>query len=106
VTFDESRCQDFSMNFFMIEPDEKVVFFALLDVNDLGKGASLLFPGDGLVARLWFTAPRDSSPGKIVLDSGPDARLPHDRINYGYLFWTPSAVQVKCRYSPGNIALK
>ena len=106
VTFDGSRCQGFSMSFFKIEPEEKVVFFALLNISDPEKGIPALNPGDGLVARLWFTAPEDSRSGKVVLESGPDAYFPHDKINYGYLFWTPAAVQVKCSYRPGNITLK
>jgi hypothetical protein len=106
VTFDGSRCQNFSMSFFKIEPEEKVVFFALLNISDPEKGVPALYAGDGLVARLWFTAPEDSGPGRVVLESGPDAYFPHDRINYGYLFWNPAAVQVKCGYKPGNITLK
>ncbi len=106
VTFDESRCQDFSMTFFKIEPDEKVVFFALLNMNNPEKGRAALYPGKGPVARLWFTAPEDGASGDVALESGPDAHFPHDRINYGYLFWTPAAIQVKCDYSPGNITLK
>jgi len=106
VTFGGSRCEHFSMSFFKIEPEAKVVFFALLNMSDPEKGAPALYPGDGLVARLWFTAPEDSRSGKVVLESGPDVYLPHDRINYGYLFWTPTAIQVKCSYLPGNITLK
>lgn len=106
VSFVGSRCRDFSMNFFKIDPEEKVVFFALLNINDPEKGVPALYAGDGLVASLWFTAPGDGGPGRVVLESGPDAYLPHDRINYGYLFWNPAAVQVKCSYKPGNISLK
>ena len=106
VTFDESRCRDFSMTFFKIDPDERVVFFALLNMNDPEKGIAALYPGKGPVARLWFTAPEDGASGTVALESGPDAYFPHDRINYGYLFWTPAAIQVKCDYSPGNITLK
>ncbi len=106
VTFDGSRCQGFSMSFFKIDPHKKVVFFALLNISDPEKGAPVLYPGDGLVAKLWFTAPGDSGSGDVILESGPDSFLPDDRINYGYLFWTPTAMQVKCSYSPGNITLR
>ena len=106
VTFDESRCHGFSLRFFKIEPDEKIVFFAVLNISDPDKGTPVLYAGDGPVARLWFTVPEDSHPGKVVLESGPDAYFPDDQINYGYLFWTPAGIQVKCRYLPGNITLK
>lgn len=106
VTFDESRCQDFSIIFSKIEPDEKIVFFALLNMSDPEKGVPVLYPGDGLVARLWFTATEDGASGNVALESGPEAYFPDDRINYGYLFWMPSGLQVKCSYSPGNITLK
>lgn len=106
VTFHGSRCESFSMNFSRIEPEEKIVFFALLNISDPEKGVAALYPGDGPVARLWFTAPESNSPGRVILESGPDAYLPHDRINYGYLFWNPAAVQVKCSYRPGIITLK
>lgn len=106
VTFGGSRCESFSMNFSRIEPEEKIVFFALLDMSDLEKRELALYPGDGPVARLWFTAPESNNPGRVTLESGPDAYLPHDRINYGYLFWNPAAVQVKCSYRPGIITLK
>ena len=75
-------------------------------MNDHEKGRAALYPGKGPVVRLWFTAPEDGASGNVALESGPDAYFPDDRINYGYLFWMPSGLQVKCGYSPGNITLK
>jgi hypothetical protein len=106
VSFAGSRCRGFSVQFFKIDPREKIVFFAMLNTGLSPEMPATLPPGKGRVATLWFTVAENSGAGDVVLRSGPDVRFPHERINYGYLFWNPSAVQVECRYDAGNIALK
>jgi hypothetical protein len=106
VSFEGSRCRGFSVQFFKIEPTEKIVFLAMLNTGLSPDMPAALLPGRGRVASIWFTAPENSRSGRVVLDSGPGYRFPHERINYGYLFWDPSAVQVVCRYEAGNITLK
>ena len=106
VSFAGSRCRGFSVQFFKIDPDAKIVFFAMLNTGASSDLPAALYPGKGKVATLWFTAHAKSGVGTVVLRSGPGVRFPHERINYGYLFWKPSAAQVDCRYEAGNITLK
>jgi hypothetical protein len=106
VTFTGSRCKDFALSFPMIEPVGKTVFFCFIYTTDASQDVQPLLPGDGLVATLWFTAPKDIKAGKVMLDSGPNAFYPHPKIDYGFLFWTPEAVQVDCTYKGGAITVK
>lgn len=106
VSFEGSRCRGFSVRFFKIEPTEKIVFLAMLNTGLTPDMPVSLSPGRGRVASIWFTAPANCGTGRVILESGPEFRFPHERINYGYLFWDPSAVQVECSYEAGNITLK
>lgn len=101
VTFRDSRCKDFVLNDFKIEPVGRTVYFVLIDTQ--GKS---LAPGEGKVATLWFTVDAESPSGRVELFSGPKAFLPDKKIHYNYLFWQPSAKQVRCRYQPGYITVK
>jgi len=106
VTFTGSRCKDFALSFPMIEPVGKTVFFCFIYTTDASQEVLPLLPGDGLVATLWFTAPKDIKAGPVTLESGPNAFYPHPKIDYGFLFWTPEAVQVDCAYKAGTITVK
>ena len=106
VTFKGSRCANFALNDFKIEPKGKTVYFAFIAQTDPSKDVPPLAPGDGLVATLWFTAPKDIKVGKVMLDSGPNAYYPHEKIDYSFLFWTPEADQVDCVYKAGYITVK
>ncbi len=106
VTFHGSRAEYFSLSFFKIEPVVKVVFFAFLWVTDPEDVIPPLEPGEGMVAELWFTAPKDIKAGKVELESGPNAFFPHEHVDYSYEFTTPLAVEADCEYMPGYISVK
>jgi hypothetical protein len=106
VSFAGSRCAAFALNDSKIEPVGKTVYFAFIAVVDASQNVPPLLPGDGLVATLWFTAPKDIKPGKVKLDSGPNAFYPHEKIDYSFLFWTPAAQQVDCVYKEAYITVK
>ncbi len=106
VSYVGSRCEAFSLSHSMIEPVGKVVFFAFISMTDPAREVAPLYPADGLVATLWFTAGKDIKSGKVELYSGPNAIYPHDKIDYSYLFWTPGAEQKDCLYRPGYITIK
>jgi hypothetical protein len=106
VTFTGSRCAYFALSFFKIDPVGKTVFFTFILMTDANQTVQPLSPGDGLVATLWFTAPKDIKSGKVKLDSGPAAFFPDPRIDYSFLFWTPMALQVDCAYNPGFVTIK
>lgn len=106
ITFGGSRCKGFSMNYSKIEPEGKVAFFAFFYMTDPEVKIPPLYPGDGLVATLWFTAGEEINSGKVKLDSGIHAFYPHEHIDYGYLFGTPRADQKECEYRPGYITVK
>ncbi len=106
VTFAGSRCDYFALSHFMIEPVGKTVFFTFILMTDPSQDVKPLLPGDGPVATLWFTAPRDIKSGEVKLDSGPNAFYPHEKIDYGFLFWTPAAQQVDCAYQSGVVTIK
>jgi hypothetical protein len=106
VSFAGSRCEDFALNDSKIEPVGKTVYFCFINIVDASQSVQPLLPGDGLVATLWFTAPEDIKSGKVLLDSGPNAFYPHPKIDYSFLFWTPTAQQVDCTYKGGTITVK
>ena len=106
VSFAGSRCIEFALNDSKIEPVGKTVYFAFIAVVDPSQNVQPLLPGDGLIATLWFSIPKDCKPGKIKLDSGPNAFYPHEKIDYSFLFWTPAAQQVDCSYKEGYITIK
>ena len=106
ITFGDSRCSEFALSLPLIEPVGKTAFFAFISMTDPNEEHPPLFPGDGMVATLWFTAPKDVKSGKVELSSGPNAVYPHDKIDYSYLFWTPTAEQKECTYKPGFITVK
>lgn len=101
-----SRCADFALDLQLIEPVGKTAFFAFISMTDPKQDKQPLFPGEGLVATLWFTVPEDVKPGKVELYSGPNAIYPHEKIDYSFLFWTPAAEQKDCTYIPGYITVK
>ena len=106
ISFVDSRCKDFALALPLIEPVGKTAFFAFISMTDPNEEHPPLFPGDGLVATLWFTAPKDIKSGRVELYSGPNAIYPHEKIDYSYLFWTPTAEQKDCTYKPGYITVK
>ncbi len=106
VTFQGSRCAHFGFNDYKIEPVGKTVYFAFIYMIDPNTDIEPLLPGDGLVATLWFTAPADTKAGAIALESGPNAFLPNPKIDYGYHFWTPAALEVDCTYKAGTVKIK
>jgi hypothetical protein len=106
VTFEGSRCKDFALNDSKIEPVGKTVYFCFINIVDVSQSVPPLLPGDGQVATLWFTAPKDIKSGTVTLDSGPNAFYPHPKIDYSFLFWTPAAQQVDCTYKGGTITVK
>ncbi|OGC89803.1 MAG: hypothetical protein A2W25_02870 [candidate division Zixibacteria bacterium RBG_16_53_22] len=106
VTFQGSRCAHFGLSDYKIEPVGRTVYFAFIYMVDPNQEVAPLLPGDGLVATLWFTAPADMKAGTLTLESGPNAFLPNPRIDYGYHFWTPSALEVDCLFKGGTIKVK
>jgi hypothetical protein len=106
VTFLGSRCAHFGLNDYKIEPVGKTVYFAFIYMVDPSQEVAPLLPGDGLVATLWFTAPADTKSGAVALESGPNAFLPNPKIDYGYHFWTPAALEVDCAFKTGTIKIK
>jgi len=106
VTFVGSRCAHFGFSDYKIEPVGKTVYFAFINTVDPAKDVKPLLPGDGVVATLWFTAPTDVKAGILALESGPNAFLPNPKIDYGYHFWTPMALEVDCQFKAGTIKIK
>jgi hypothetical protein len=106
ITFVGSRCKDFALSFPMIEPVGKTAFFCFIYATDASQEVQPLMPGDGLVATMWFTAPKDIKAGQVTLESGPNAFYPHPKIDYSFLFWDPNAEQVDFTYKAGYITVK
>lgn len=106
ISFTGSRCANFALSLPLIEPVGKTAFFAFISMTDPEVEHPPLYPGKGMVATLWFTAPKDCKAGKVELYSGTNAIYPHDKIDYSYLFWNPRADQLECKYTPGYITVK
>ena len=101
VTFQDTRCSGFVSKIQKIDPTWRIVYFVVI-----GNGGEILPPGDGLVANLWFTADKKAASGRVELFSGPNAYIPDEKINYSFLFWSPTARQVNCQYKPGFITVR
>jgi hypothetical protein len=109
ISFIDSRCSNFALKWSKIEPAGKVAFFTFIAMTDPSSDIPPLYPGEGLVATLWFTAPEDGNSGKVELYSGEKAFLPHPKIDYSFLFWTPGPPmpeQKECAYNAGYITVK
>ncbi len=106
VSFAGSRCSYFALSFPIIEPIGKVAFFCFINMADTAKEVAPLMPGDGQVATLWFTADSKINAGKVDIQGGPKIFIQDDRRDYSWLFWTPQAQQVVCRYIPGTITIE
>ncbi len=106
VTFHGSRAEHFKMSFFKIEPVGRVVFFVFLWITDPAQEVAPLGPGEGKVADLWFTAPKDIEAGKVELASGPNAFFPHEFADYSYTFSTQAGEAVDVKFTPGYVTVK
>lgn len=110
VSFLKTRLQDQSMSFSRIDSVGKVVFFAFMAMTQTDPQKPMLNPGDGPIGIIWFTAKKDIKPGTVTLESGPNAYLAHEFIDYSYHFWkmTPEDLtkDVDCTFKPGTITIK
>jgi hypothetical protein len=101
VTFHNSRCADFTVKDFNIEPDGKIAYFVLIDML-----RKKLPPGEGPVASLWFTAREKAGSGTVELRSGQGSSYPDEKLDLSYLFWQPSSQQIEFPYKAGKIVIE
>lgn len=110
ISFVGTRLQGQTASFFKIEPVGKVAFFAFMSMIQIDPAKQMLAPGKGPIAVMWFTAGKDIKSGKVTLDSGPNAYLPHEYVDYSYHFWSRTVEDltkdVVCAFTPGYITVK
>ena len=111
VTFAGTRLAGESLTFFKIEPVGKVVFFAFMSMIQIDATKTMLNPGKGPIADLWFTAGKDIKSGKVTIESGPQAYYPHEWIDYSYHFWIRTdgpdlTADVDCEFKQSQITVK
>ncbi|OQX91765.1 MAG: hypothetical protein B6D58_06445 [candidate division Zixibacteria bacterium 4484_95] len=81
----------------------QVVYFSLIDNVDPKLTVDPLYPGDGLVATIYFTAPKDCPKGTVKLTRG---MIPHPTISYIYTVWNPLGTELDCVFKEGEIKIK
>ena len=99
-------CRAFFAELFQDRTCGQSCILCVLWVTDPDQDVPPLEPGEGMVAELWFTAPKDIKAGKVELESGPNAFFPHEHVDYSYEFTTPLAVEADFEYMPGYISVK
>jgi len=95
VSFNESRCIDFAVLDSKIDTSTSNVLVAsIFDVSGTDY-YSPLFPGYGNIAKIYFTVIENSSNNKLKIKL---SHYQYDNNKIGYSFWSPDAVEIRCRF--------
>ena len=106
ISFKDSRMEYFSFNDIKLpqtEDADKVAFFAYIASIDPDVYTDPLSKGDGLLATLYFTAPKDCPEGKVELKRG---MIPHPHVSYVYSLWDASGNEVDSDFQESTITIK
>jgi len=82
---------------------EAVFFFmTILDVSKTDNNVPMP-PGDGLLATVYFTAPKDSPAGIVKLVRGI---IPSSSVSYGFSVWDPMGTDLEGQVREGEIEIR
>lgn len=81
----------------------QIVYFSLIDNIDPKLDIEPLYPGDGLLATIYFTAAKDCPKGTVKLTRG---MIPHPTVSYIYTVWNPLGTELDCVFEEGEIEIK
>jgi F0F1-type ATP synthase assembly protein I len=82
---------------------DQVVFFSVINITDPSKEIAPMYPGKGLLATIYFTAPKDSPKGVVKLVRG---MIPDKAVDYTFSVWNTTGVDQECKFVDGAIEVK
>ncbi len=85
-----------------VSPKDQVIYFSVIDNIDPKANVPSLYPGDGLLATIYFTAPKDTPPGKIKLTRG---MIPHPTMSLVFSVWNTVGDDVDGEFREGEITI-
>jgi hypothetical protein len=108
VSFEGSRCQYMMFEDVKIPEDEegkqtKVVYFSFINTIDPEKYIDPLPPGEGLVATIYFTVPKDAPEGVVPLTRG---MIPHPHISFIFSVWDHYGEEADGTFEENEIIIK
>jgi len=101
-----SRCDYFMFQDIKIPQsaeEDKVAYFSYIDTIDPKTYINPLAPGDGLLATIYFTAPKDCPEGVVKLTRG---MIPHPHISFIFSVWSPMGEEVDGTMEESEIIIK
>jgi hypothetical protein len=106
VSFADSRMGYFGFNDVklpMTDEDDKVAYFSFINTIDPKVYIDALPPGDGLLATLYFTVPKNAPEGTVYLKRG---MIPHPHISFIFAVWTPDGEEADGDFIGSEIFIK
>ncbi len=106
ISFADSRMEYFGFDDIKLpqtEKDDKVAYFAFIATIDPDVYVDPLLPGDGLLATLFFTAPKDCPEGVVELTRG---MIPHPHISFVFSMWDQNGQEVDSEFIGSKITIK
>lgn len=106
VSVEGSRCKYFMFDDIKLpqtEKDDKVAYFSFIDTVNPKVFVNPLPPGDGLLATIYFTAPKDCPEGTVSLIRG---MIPHPHISFIFSLWDPMGDEIDSEFIPSEIIIK
>ena len=103
ISFAGGRCQDFEFLDSKIDNGVKIAY--LMGISEASTGGSFesLYPGSGEIARHNFTYSGTTGEEEKLKLNRSVWKLGDNKLDYR--FWTPDAVEVRCRFKVDNIRL-
>ena len=101
-----SRCEYFMFDDIKLpqtEEDDKIAYFSFIDTVNPKVYVDALPPGDGLLATMYFTAPKDAPEGSVKLTRG---MIPHPHISFIFAVWDTGGNEVDGDFIESEIIIK
>ena len=74
-----------------------------IQLTDPKKDIPPILPGKGLIATIYFTAPKDSPSGIVKLTRG---MVPNPKVSLVFGLWDPIGNDLNGQFKPGEIEIK
>jgi len=103
ISFAGGRCQDFEFLDSKIDNQVKVAYLMGISEASVGGSFEPLYPDTGEIARIYFTYSGTPGEGEKLKLNRSVWKLGDNKLDYR--FWTPDAVEVRCRFKVDNIRL-
>ncbi len=103
VSFVDSRCKHFMFNDIKIPENDQTVYFSFIESINPKAIVESLYPGDGIVATVYFTAPEDCEEGTVKLTRG---MIPHPQISFTLGVWDKFGTELDIIFEESEITIK